>query len=134
MPRPWPSSSSSSIASAMPPAVIGRLDHLVGVASELVGEHPAPERPESEPHLKQVADDVGRYEVGDVLHGQRHVGHSQLQDVAREVQRGHAQQHADAAEREEQQGLVMAFAAAAVPEAPFPIQNVGRDDRDDSRR
>jgi hypothetical protein len=28
---------------------------------------------------------------------------------------------------------VVALTAAAVPEAPFPVQDVGRDDRDDAR-
>ena len=116
----WCASCTSSIASAMPPAVRADSSALSGFAAELVGEHPAPERPESERHLQQVADDVGGDEVGDVLRRQRYVGHAEQQHVAGEPQRGHAQQHADAADAEEQQRLVVAFAAAAVAGSSTP--------------
>ena len=45
-----------------------------------------------------------------------------------------ARQHdADTTDSEEEKGLVMAFPPAAVTEAPFPIEDVGGDHRDDSR-
>ncbi|KPG44829.1 hypothetical protein AN916_09685 [Mycobacteroides immunogenum] len=105
---------------------------LVRMARELVGEHPAPEGPEPECHLQQVADDVRADEVGDVLDRQAHVRNAQLEDVTRYPERNHGDDHAHAAEREEQQRLVMPFPAAAVAEAPFPIKDVGGDDRDDA--
>ena len=64
--------------------------------------------------------------------GQADFRDPQHQHVAGEPQRCHADQHADAAEAEEQQRLVVAFAAAAVAEAPFPVEDVGRDHRDDA--
>ena len=57
---------------------------------------------------------------------------AQHQHVAGEPQRSHRQQHADTADAEEQQRLVVALPAAAVPEAPFPVEDVGRDDRDNA--
>ena len=116
----------------MPPSVSVDSSRLVRVATELVGEHPAAERPEAERHLQQVADDVGGDEVGDVLHSQADFGNAQHQHVAGEPQRRHADQHADTAEAEEQQRLVVTFPAAAVAEAPFAVEDVGRDHRDDA--
>ena len=54
------------------------------------------------------------------------------QDVARNPQREHRQEDADATDSEEQQRFVVAFAAAAVAETPFPVEDVGRDHGDDA--
>jgi hypothetical protein len=102
-------------------------------ADVLVGEDEPAERPPAEGHAEQHADDLTADEVGGLLREQADGGHLQVEHVARDGQGGRVDGDADAADHEEQRGLVVALPAAARAEGPLTVEDVG-DDRGHQHR
>src|SRR3954463_4937652 len=107
-------------------------------ARVLVREDPLLERPPPEHRAEQGADDDPADEVGHLDAERRQVRRLQVQHVPREPLRQRVEAQRDAADQEEQRGLVRAFPAAAGAERPLAVGDVGEDrrdeDADDQRR